>query len=317
MSKLSLGNHVKSQDVGSVLAVARRPGLRSWDRTGTGFVKSVATVTLGGASLEEKLEAAARAGFSGVEICAGDLAACRLSPAQVRSLAASLGLQILLFQPFRDFESVPDEVLRANLARARRTFSLMAELGADMLLAVSNVTPQAIDDDARAVGQLCLLADLAAQHGVRVAYEALSWGRYVRDYQHAWSLVKAAAHPHLGLCIDTFHVLAAGGDPGPIRSIPGGTIFFLQLADAPRMSGVDLLTWSRRFRCLPGQGDFDLTGFAADVVASGYGGPWSLEIFCDDFRQADPRLVAADGMRSLLALEESLRLGPGDAEDTP
>ena len=43
-----------------------------------------------------------------------------------------------------------------------------------------------------------------------------------------------------------------------------------------------------------------------NVLASGYNGPISLEIFNDEFRAAPPRPTAIDGMRSLLLLEEEL-----------
>ena len=69
---------------------------------------------------------------------------------------------------------------------------------------------------------------------------------------------------------------------------------------------MDALPWSRHYRCFPGQGGFDLTGFMADVLAAGYQGPWSLEVFNDVFRQADAERTARDGMRSLLTLEDAL-----------
>ena len=67
---------------------------------------------------------------------------------------------------------------------------------------------------------------------------------------------------------------------------------------------MDVLEWSRHFRCFPGQGEFDLPGFLAPIIQSGYTGPLSLEIFNDGFRAAPPRANAADGLRSLLYLEE-------------
>jgi 3-dehydroshikimate dehydratase len=271
--------------------------------------RSIATISLSG-PLEEKLAAAARAGFDGVEIFEGDLVTCRLSPAGIRARAADLGLAIALYQPFRDFEAVPDDLLKRNLRRAERKFEVMASLGADMMLVCSNVSAAAIDDDARAAGQLAELAELARGHGIRIAYEALAWGRHIRSYQRAWQLVAAAGHPHLGVCLDSFHVLSLRHDTAAIRGIPGEKIFFLQLADAPLLT-MDTLAWSRHYRCFPGQGGFGLTGFTADVLASGYGGPWSLEVFNDVFRQADAERTAVDGMRSLLTLEESLAADAG------
>jgi 4-hydroxyphenylpyruvate dioxygenase len=112
-------------------------------------------------------------------------------------MAGDLGLQIFLFQPFRDFEGVTPERLKQNLLRAQRKFDLMHELGTSKILVCSNVSPDTIPNDALIVDQLGALADLAARHGITVGYEALAWGKYVHSYRHAWRLVEAVSHPKL------------------------------------------------------------------------------------------------------------------------
>lgn len=268
--------------------------------------RSIATVSMGGA-LKDKMTAASLAGFDGIEMCEADLDRSRLKPREARRVAADLGLGIFLYQPLRDYEAVPQGRLRENLARAARTLGVMAELGATTLLACSSTDPGAVDDDALAAGQLARLASLAQEHGARVAYEALAWGTNVSSCQRAWKIVREAAHPALGICLDSFHVLAPGHQPAAARAIPGEKVFFLQLADAPLMSHLDLLTWSRHHRCFPGQGSLDVTGFTAAALAAGYDGPLSLEVFSDRYRHADPAHAATDGMKSLQALEGALR----------
>jgi len=267
--------------------------------------RSVATVSLGNGTLGEKLAAAAAAGLDGVELCEADLEASRLSPAEAGQAAEDLGLRIYLYQPFRDFEAVPASQLAGSLDRAERAFDTMAALRADTLLACSSTSPWAIDDDNLAASQLMVLADRAHARGMRVAWEALSWGTRVSDYRHGWQIVQAAGHPALGVCLDSFHILAQQHDPGEIRQIPGEKIFFAQLADAPMMK-LDLLTWSRHHRCLPGHGDLDVTGFAAILASAGYRGPWSLEVFSDQLRAARPAAAAVDCMRSLAELLRQL-----------
>lgn len=266
--------------------------------------KSIATVSLSG-SLIEKLAAVADAGFDGVEIFENDLLSCPLSPEEVRLRAADLGVSVDLYQPFRDFEAVLPDVLGRNLRRAVRKFEVMERLGATQLLVCSSVSPDAVDDDALAAEQLHMLAERAAEHGIRVAYEALAWGRHVNEYLHAWRIVRMADHSHLGTCLDSFHILSRGSDPGGIEAIPADKIFFLQLADAPLMA-MDVLQWSRHYRCFPGQGGLDVAGLVAHVLRTGYAGPLSLEVFNDVFRQADTGRTAIDAMRSLIALEELL-----------
>jgi 4-hydroxyphenylpyruvate dioxygenase len=283
------------------LAARRRPGGR--------LQRSIATVALSG-TLEKKLAAAAHAGFDGVEIFENDLISCPLTPEEIRRRASELGLGIYLYQPLRDFEAVPPGQLRANLRRAGEKFAVMQRLGADALLVCSSVRDDAVDDDALAAEQLARLADLAREHGVVVAYEALAWGTHVNRFEHSWKIVSLANHPNLGIGLDSFHILSVGGDLSLLRAIPGDRIAFVQLADAPRMR-MDLLQWSRHFRCFPGQGRLELVAFMERVLDTGYEGPFSLEIFNDVFRQADPERIAVDGMRSMIALEERLAAAHG------
>ncbi|MFI6851334.1 bifunctional sugar phosphate isomerase/epimerase/4-hydroxyphenylpyruvate dioxygenase family protein [Streptomyces sp. NPDC050416] len=268
---------------------------------------SIATVSLSG-SLTEKLTAAARAGFDGVEIFENDLLASPLTPEEIRARCADLGLSIDLYQPMRDIEAVPVDEFARNLRRARHKFELMRRLGADTVLVCSSVSPRAVDDDALAAEQLSRLAGLAQEFGIRVAYEALAWGRHVSTYDHAWRIVESAGHPALGTCLDSFHILSRGSEPKDlegIAAIPGEKIFFLQLADAPLLA-MDVLQWSRHYRCFPGQGGFDVAGLLRHVLRTGYDGPLSLEVFNDVFRQAEAGPTAVDARRSLLVLQETV-----------
>jgi 4-hydroxyphenylpyruvate dioxygenase len=268
------------------------------------MLRSIATVSLGG-TLIEKLQAIAAAGFDGVEIFENDLLYFDGSPTEVRTICADLGLRVLLFQPFRDFEAAPRARMAKNFDRAESKFDVMAQLGADLMLVCSNTAPDTLSEDSVAAEDLRALGERAARRGFRVGYEALAWGRQVNTFGHAWKIVQAADHPAVGLVVDTFHTFAVEDDDAPIAKIPGERIFFAQLADAPMMR-LDPLSWSRHFRLFPGQGALPVTRFTKHLLASGYNGPISLEIFNDEFRAAPPRPTAVDAMRSLLLLEEEL-----------
>ncbi|OFI36925.1 4-hydroxyphenylpyruvate dioxygenase [Arthrobacter sp. SW1] len=262
----------------------------------------IATVCLSG-TLKEKMQACAIAGFDGIEIFEQDLVTSPLSPEDIRKTAADLGLGLDLYQPFRDFDSVPPELLKENLRRAAAKFELMSRLGMDTVLVCSNVATAEIDDDGLRAEQLGRLAQLAGEHGVKVAYEALAWGKYVNDYEHAHRLVQMVDHPNLGTCLDSFHILSRDWDTAPIEAFDAEKIFFVQVADAPKLS-MDVLSWSRHYRVFPGEGQFELAKFMGHIVRAGYAGPVSLEIFNDVFRQSDVERTAIDAMRSLIWLEE-------------
>lgn len=269
----------------------------------------ISTACLSG-TLEDKLAAAAAAGFDGIEIFEDDLIVSPWSPRRVRRQCDDLGLSVGVYQPFRDFEAVPPVVFESNLRRADRKFRLMEQLGAETMVVCSSEADSALDDDDLAAEHLHRLAVRAEERGMRVAYEAQAWGRYVNTYDHAWRIVRQAGHPALGLCLDSFHVLARGHDPAGVRAVPGPKIFHVQLADAP-LPAMDAHRWSQHHRLFPGQGSFDVTGFLGHVLMTGYDGPLALEVSNDVYRQADPRQGAVDAMRSLVTLREALgRYGP-------
>lgn len=278
-------------------------------------MRAIATVCLSG-DLRTKLEAVARAGFDGVEIFENDLLSFEGSPGEVRRLCERLGLSIVAFQPFRDFEAMPEPQRSRNLQRAERKFDLMEQLGTDFLLVCSNVSPQAIDDMERAVADLRELAERAAKRNIRVGFEALAWGKHISDYRDAWEVVRRADHPHLGVVLDSFHILSRGHDLSIIGKIPREKIFFVQVADAPLLD-MDILQWSRHFRCFPGQGRLPLKDFMTALAKSGYDGPLSLEIFSDAFRAAPTEITALDGLRSLILLESLVADGPGTGQVPP
>ncbi|MBY4273685.1 TIM barrel protein [Rhodococcus fascians] len=271
----------------------------------TAIATSVATVSLSG-SLDEKMRAIAEAGFDGFEVFEPDLISSPDLPADIAKKAADLGLTVDLYQPFRDADSDDPDQFARNLVRAERKFDVMEQLGCNLLLVCSSPLAGAVREDDMLIEQMATLAERAHRRGLRLAYEALAWGSHVDTYRHAWDIVRQVDHPALGTCLDSFHILSRGDDPSGIREIPGEKIFFVQLADAPHLV-MDVLQWSRHHRCFPGQGNFDLATFGADVVASGYTGPWSLEIFNDVFRHSDPGRTASDAHRSLLHLQEQVR----------
>ena len=104
------------------------------------MLSCIATISVNGA-LRTKLRAIADAGFEYVEIFESDLLA---SPEPVHVIGAmmrDLGLSCVAFQPFRDFEGMPAAKRGRVFDRAERKFDLLQELGTDLMLVSSNVSP--------------------------------------------------------------------------------------------------------------------------------------------------------------------------------
>jgi 4-hydroxyphenylpyruvate dioxygenase len=272
---------------------------------------SIATVSISG-TLEGKLRAVADAGFQGVEIFENDLLSFPGSPRDVGQAVRDLGMECTLFQPFRDLEGMPPEQRQRAFDRMERKFDVMGELGTDLILLCSNCSPLASGDRNQMIDDLSEIGVRAAKRDMRIGYEALAWGRYISDHRDAWALVRDVDHPNIGLILDSFHSLARRVPSSSIGDIRAEKLFFVQVADAP-MLDMDYLSWSRHFRCMPGQGDFALTEWAEAIHRIGYDGWWSLEIFNDRFRASSASGVAVDGYRSLLKMHDAVARRPRPA----
>ena len=270
-------------------------------KKGAGVKTSIATVSISGA-LDAKLRAIAAAGYAGAEIFENDLLSTDLSARQIAAMMGDLGLACTMFQPFRDLEGLPDAQRARAFDRLERKFDVMQELGTDLLLVCSSCSPLADGHRERTIADLREAGERAARRGLRIGYEALAWGRHVNDHRDAWSIVRDADHPALGLVLDSFHSLARRIPSSSIGDIRADKLFIVQVADAPVLD-MDPLQWSRHFRCMPGQGEFPLDDWAEAIRKIGYDGYWSLEIFNDRFRAGSATSVALDGYRSLRLLE--------------
>ncbi|WP_298199615.1 sugar phosphate isomerase/epimerase and 4-hydroxyphenylpyruvate domain-containing protein [Novosphingobium sp.] len=279
------------------------------------MTNAIASVSLSG-TLEDKIRAAAAAGFDEIEIFDVDFLASPLSARETRTLIGDLGLSCSLYQPFRDLEGMPDPLRARAFDRLRQKFDVMAELGCDRLLLCSNCSPLASDDRPRIVADLREVGEIAAERDLLVGYEALAWATHVWDHRVAWDIVRAVDHPHFGLLLDSFHSLARAVPNESIREIDPAKIVYVQLADAPVLD-MNRLYWSRHFRNLPGQGGLDVEGYVTELTRIGYTGPLSLEIFNDRFRSTSAALVARDGVRSLNALRDAAARNLGQPTRMP
>ena len=173
---------------------------------------SIATVSLSG-GLAEKLEAIAAAGFTGVEIFESDLLSFNGTPKDVARMVASLGLKIVTFQPFRDFEGMPEPQREPHLRprRAQVRSDGRARLRpADDLQQCRAATRSAASIARRRI----FTSSASARRSAASASASRRWpgARHISDYRDAWEVVRRADHPAIGLTLDSFHIFARKTD---------------------------------------------------------------------------------------------------------
>lgn len=261
---------------------------------------SMDTITLPG-SLESKLDAAAAAGFTQITLWAKDLAGHPDGYEAALNEVRLSGLRVNGIQVMRDYEGLSGPLHHYKVDTVKTMLRLCEAVAAERLLICSSTSAHASGDIDHIASDLRKVAMLATPLGIRVGYEALSWGRHVSDFELSWEIVQRADRANLGVCIDSFHVLANcglnGTDFDALATIPGERIAFVQLSDflwkAVRTPEERIET-ARHLRVFPGEGvhSAELSRMIRMIDRSGYRGDWSFEVFNDDYLQMPVEAVA-------------------------
>jgi sugar phosphate isomerase/epimerase len=268
------------------------------------------TISLAG-PLEAKLRAVREAGFSQIMLSARDIVGHPNGlDAAVAAVRAS-GLRVTGFQVLRDFEGLSGHLHDYKIDIAKSMLEMCSALGAKVLLVCSSTSVHASGEADDLARDLRKLAMLAIPKGIKVAFEALSWGRSINEFPQAWEIVCRADMPNLGLGFDSFHMFATQTPLDELDMLEPDKIFLVQLADfmwTEIKSVEDRITTARHFRVFPGEGVHSaaLAALVTKLHALGYRGDYSFEVFNDDYQQVPLPTVAQRAWRSALWLAEDV-----------
>ena len=260
------------------------------------------SITMAG-PLEAKLAAMRDAGFTQVMLMAPDIAGHPTGEGNAIAAARKSGLRMTGFQVLRDFEGLSGHLHAYKVDIAKAMLEMCHALGSKVLLVCSSTSAHAAGDRELLVRDLQQLAMLALPLNIRIAYEALSWGRYVNEYPHSWEIVELADRSNLGLTLDSFHILANRTRFEALADIDPRKIFLVQLSDFmwhEMRSPEDRIDTARHYRVFPGEGvhSGQLADFVRALDQMGYRGDYSFEVFNDDFKQLPLPVVAERARRS-------------------
>jgi sugar phosphate isomerase/epimerase len=259
--------------------------------------------------LDDRIAAAAAAGFAGIGLFAGEFMRLRADGFTIAALRDMLDrYDVCLAEievlsgwgaehqagAYREFEAVVWDLVDAFECRY-----------------VQAIGPHdgTIDDAAQRFAGVC---DRAAEHGAVVGLEFLPFTNIV-DARDALAIVERANRPNGGVCVDIWHHARGAGDLDLIRAIPVERILGVQMSDGPATPTLpDYKDDCLRHRVPPGDGEFGAVDFVRTLIELGVDVPWSLEVCNDDVwgrPGADHVRRAADAMRTILT-QLSHRAGP-------
>ncbi len=238
---------------------------------------------------EQRCEAAAAAGFTGVGLHIDDLprtVASGLDAAGLRAVLDGTGLRLVEIEFLAGWALDTDTDAGAEALAGVE--AVAGTLGGRHVSA-GEFRPGDLDVDA-AAARLARLAGRLDERGLLVALEAFPWSA-LPDVGTAVEVLRRAGSANAGLMVDVWHFFNGGADLDALDDLPGAGIVAVQLNDGPRVHA-DFQHHARVARQLPGSGSLDVIGLVRAVSATGFAGPWCVEVNTPEFG-ALPVVVAA------------------------
>ncbi len=231
-----------------------------------------------------RVEVAAAAGFTGIGLNYADLLAARVryGDSEIRAILDDHGIEHFEIEVLTGWYATGQR-RRSSDDRRHVLLDAARSLGARLIKVIGEIGGAAVDLD-RVAGELHVLAGQAGEAGARVGIESSPLFDLATPAD-VLAVVERADHPAGGVLLDNWQIARAGVDVTTLRSFPAHRIAGAELSDAPLDPGPDLVVDCFDHRGLPGSGELDVAGFVAAVRATGYDGPWGVEILHTDYRR--------------------------------
>ena len=248
---------------------------------------------------QDRVEAAARAGFSGMGIWHADLDHIleRRTLKEMKQILDDNGMRHteveFLTDWFLDGErKKQSDVQRKKLLEAAEGLQARQVKVGDFYRRECSM-PRLIDSFA------ALCAE-AAEHGTRIVFEPMAVSM-VHTLKDVLTMVEGAAAKNGGIMLDLWHVLNLGISYEEVGGIPLQYVFGAEVNDGAFQSSGGTrreLMVNRRF-C--GAGEFDIKGFIEWVEKTGYSGPWGVEVFSKDLLNTPMEELSTRAMNTAMA----------------
>jgi 4-hydroxyphenylpyruvate dioxygenase len=151
----------------------------------------------------------------------------------------------------------------------------------------------------QAVERIREVGELAAAHGRRLTLEFQSQAAQFNSLQVVRDLLADAAHPAVGLLLDTYHLERSGLHGAAFADVPLAEIFYVQFSDVPASGRVPGQTQDR---LPPGEGVVPFAEIFALLDAMGYAGDASYEAPNPGAWSRSPDAVAREALTATRAV---------------
>lgn len=236
--------------------------------------------------IRDRVECAARAGFSGMGFWHADLEVLRetLGFAELKALLDANGIRHVEVEWLNDWFYTDERRQASNASRALLLDAAEA-LGANHIK-VADLGNDGVPLD-RMIEDFAQLCAQAAERGTKILFEMLPADfSSLPSLDAVLSLTRGAGAKNGGIMLDNLHMVRTGTSNADVAAkLSSDDLIGVELNDGALARPVNFMDSVINRRLLPGDGEFDIGGFLRAVWSLGYDGPIGVEVMNEYFRE--------------------------------
>jgi len=308
MSEITRRDLMKIGAAGVAALAVRQAGAKAAN-AGAKWQLALNTSTIRPASLDDKIRAAAEAGFDAIELWSHELSQFEKQRGSLDDLCKKIedaGLQVVNIIGLWRCMPLDEEEKRKALDSVRTKLEQAARVGSRCIAAIP--TPDRADMDVLwAARRYRELLELGKEFGVRVAIEFVGFFKGIHTLGQAAAIAIEANERDACIVADTFHLYRGGSGFNGVTLLSGNAFAICHFNDVPSQPSQFELKDSDRV--YPGDGILPLPQFLRDMWKIGFRGPLSLELFNRQEWKKKPTEVARIGMEKMRAVIQESGVG--------
>jgi sugar phosphate isomerase/epimerase len=252
-------------------------------------------------SVPEQVDLAAKAGYDAIEPWMGELhkfVEAGGSAADLKKRIADHGLAVASAIGFAEWIVEDDARRAAGLETAKRDMGLIAAIGGTHIAAPpAGATKETNLSLLKAAERYRALLEVGAKEGVIPQLEVWGFSTTLSKLGETMFVATESKHPEACVLLDVYHLYKGGSEFAGLRLLNGASMHCFHMNDYPATPPRESIRDADRV--YPGDGIAPLTQILREMLAAGFSGTLSLELFNPTYWKQDPLEVGRLGLAKM------------------
>lgn len=260
-------------------------------------------------TIEKEIDLIAKAGYQGIEPWIREIQQFKDSGGKLSDLKKQLddqGLQVEGAIGFASWIVDDDAKRKEGLETLKRDMDMLRQIGGTRIAAPPvGATNEPVNLD-RAAERYADALKVGRSMGVLPLVELWGFSKSLHRLGELMYVAVECGDPDAALLLDVYHIYKGGSDFKGLGLVDGSAVKVLHMNDYPDM---DRETIADKDRVYPGDGVGPVTDVLNTLVATGFEGVLSLELFNPTYWKQDAAVVLERGLASMKAAVAKTKLG--------